>query len=501
LKKILNIGGKVLSFILSHKIYSILVAIAIIGGSYYFYHRAYAGAKTTYQTATVQKGILTSSVSGSGNIIVDQSANINPSISGQVKSLSVKVGDSVRKGQFLFYVDNPQMDIDLSKAYASYVQAQQSLDNAKAQQLQTQLDLASQTGDAAVKKAATTLAQANQSAENAYSQVLQAQADYNDLLAKQQADPNSVSASQLAAADQKVESAEAAYDTAEQTVKNAKADYDQAVANSGIVDEIVNYKLTSAQTSVDLAQKNVDTALASYNISKSDAAKRSVTSTIAGVVTSLNIKNGDTIGSSSSQSSSSVSTSSSTSNSSNSSSSSNTPVVIEDLSTVKASVAINEVDMPKVALDQKATLTFDAIADLTLTGKVQKIDKTGTNTQNVITYSMTISFDSVDNRILPQMSVSAEIVTDVKQDVLIVPNSAVKTDSSGGHYVQVMINGVPQTRNVEVGISNDTDTEITSGLSEGDTVVTQTITSTGSSSSSSTPSSTRRGGLGGFGGL
>lgn len=491
MKKILKIWGKVLSFILSHKIYFILALGVIIGTSYYFYHRAHTGAKTTYETAQVQKGMLVASVTGSGNVTVGNEAKINPTISGKVTSLKVALGDTVRKGQFLFYIYDPQMEIDLNKSYSSYIQAQQALDNAKAQQLQTQLDLASQTGDAAVKKAATALAQANQTLENAYSQVLQARADYNNLIAKQQTDPTSVSAADLAVADQKIDSAKAAYNIAKQTVATAKTDYDRAVANAGIVDEINKYKLTSAQTSVDLAQKNADTALASYDIEKDNASKRSVTSPIAGEVTTHNIKNGDTIGSGSSQSSTASSTSSSTSsNSTSSSSSANTPMVISDMSSLKAVVAINEADITKVAKDQKATLTFDAIPDLTLTGKVEKIDSSGTNSQNVITYSVTISMDSIDPKIKPQMNVSAAITTEVKQDVLIVANSAVKT-SDNIHYVQILENGVPREQTVETGISNDTETEITSGLKEGDTVVTQTI-----SAQSTSQATTRAGGAG-----
>jgi len=74
------------------------------------------------------------------------------------------------------------------------------------------------------------------------------------------------------------------------------------------------------------------------------------------------------------------------------------------------------------------------------------------------------------------MSVSAAIITNTDVDVLYVPNAAIKTQGTQT-YVQVLVNGAPVRTTVVTGLANDTDTEITSGLNEGDQVVTQTITS------------------------
>jgi HlyD family secretion protein len=91
------------------------------------------------------------------------------------------------------------------------------------------------------------------------------------------------------------------------------------------------------------------------------------------------------------------------------------------------------------------------------------------------------------------------IITNVEADVLTVPNSAVKTDSSGSSFVQTLdANGQPQNVTVQIGLADDTNTEITGGLNEGDKVVTQTITS--SSAATSQTSSTANRTTGGFGG-
>jgi hypothetical protein len=123
----------------------------------------------------------------------------------------------------------------------------------------------------------------------------------------------------------------------------------------------------------------------------------------------------------------------------------------------------------------------------------------------VVTYKVTIGFDTLDSRLRPEMSVSASIITDVKQDVILVPNGAVKTES-GKSYVEVLNDGqTPVQKSVAIGSSNSTETEITSGISTGDSVVTQAIetgsaqTTSTSSSSSSRSGNARIPGLGGFG--
>jgi len=100
------------------------------------------------------------------------------------------------------------------------------------------------------------------------------------------------------------------------------------------------------------------------------------------------------------------------------------------------------------------------------------------------------------------MSVSVNVITNAKQNVLMVPNSAVKT-KDGTYYVLVLGSPTPTEKVVEIGLSDDTNTEITNGLAEGDQVVTRTISGTTSTSkTSSTTNSTTRSlfGAGGGGG-
>lgn len=143
-----------------------------------------------------------------------------------------------------------------------------------------------------------------------------------------------------------------------------------------------------------------------------------------------------------------------------------------------AEIPLNEVDVAKIKIGQKATLTFDAIEGLNITGEIGEIDMLGTVSQGVVTYNVKILLDTQDERVKPGMSISASIVTDIKQDVLMVPNSAIKS-SNETHYVEMPNYTDPTKPNqqpVEIGLVNDTATEIASGLKEGDQIITQTIT-------------------------
>ncbi len=176
-----------------------------------------------------------------------------------------------------------------------------------------------------------------------------------------------------------------------------------------------------------------------------------------------------------------------------------------------AEISLNEVDVAKVKVGQKATLTFDAVSDLTVSGEVASVDALGTVSQGVVSYAVKIAFDTQESQVKPGMSVSAAIVTDIKQDVLVVPLSAVKTQGniSSVDVVEeeisslegnqgVILKNPPASRAVETGLSNDTNMEIVSGLSEGDIIVVRTVAPSATVQTNSTPSLFGGGGGGSF---
>ncbi|MDO8594102.1 MAG: HlyD family efflux transporter periplasmic adaptor subunit [bacterium] len=159
-----------------------------------------------------------------------------------------------------------------------------------------------------------------------------------------------------------------------------------------------------------------------------------------------------------------------------------------------AEISLNEVDVAKVKVGQQVTLTFDAVLGLTVNGTVTEMDTVGTVSQGVVTYNLKIAFDSTKSEVKPGMSVTAVIMTEKKDDVLTVPQVAVK-EQGRQQYVEVVDEVIPpesagtprmlqgillssptRRQTVETGISNDTLTEIVSGLEEGDHIVLRIVT-------------------------
>lgn len=135
---------------------------------------------------------------------------------------------------------------------------------------------------------------------------------------------------------------------------------------------------------------------------------------------------------------------------------------------------LTEIDAPKVKIGQKATITLDSLPDKTFTGKVATIDKIGTTSNNVTNYPVIIQLDTTSADILPNMAANANIIIEAKNNVLFVPSAAIQTQN-GEFIAQVLINGREQLVPVQVGLQSDTQTEIISGLSEGDEVVSGTV--------------------------
>lgn len=390
-------SGSIFSLAGGKKYVWLAVGILVLWGGYKWYTSGTTNTvQTQYKTAAAEKGTLVKAVTTTGNVVVDQSASVDPSITGTVRNLAVAVGDQVKKGQLLFTIENDDLSVSVAKATATLQQSANSVQSAKV------------------------------------------------------------------------------------AVDQARADYDAAKHNgtSSKQKDVLKDKISIAKNGVVSAEKSYAATRADYTNQLSNAGERRVTAPIDGTVNEINVKNGDDLASRSSASTHSA------------------PIVIGDLGTLKVEVEVNEVDVPSVSIGQKATITFDAISDLTLTGKVEKMDSLGTVTQGVVTYNVTVGLDSIDARVKPGMSATAEIVTEVKQDVLMVSNSAVKT-KNGETYVEALVNGAPSQKNVTAGIANDSETEIVSGLSVGEEVVTQTITASSTTKTTSSNSGVRIPGLGG----
>jgi multidrug efflux pump subunit AcrA (membrane-fusion protein) len=222
--------------------------------------------------------------------------------------------------------------------------------------------------------------------------------------------------------------------------------------------------LLSQQISIQTAQENLTTA-------QENLSYTSVTSPIAGTVSAISAIVGETPGS-------------------------NAVTIVGDGEV--AQVTLNEIDAAKVSLGDKATLTFEAINGLSLAGTVVEIDPVGTVSQGVVSYNVQIGFSqpadtSSSMQVKPGMSVTANIVTRVDQNVIAVPNAAIVTSGNSSYILEpaapvsaadlaLSANGgivLPATKQVPVvvGLANTTETEIDSGVNVGDQIIVQTIKS------------------------
>ncbi len=195
-------------------------------------------------------------------------------------------------------------------------------------------------------------------------------------------------------------------------------------------------------------------------------------------------------------------------NNSNSTTASNPTIlgtISLDQNQTQATVNLTQIDVTKVKVGQKVTMTLDALPDeqsstsyKTFTGIVSTINTNGSVSSNVTSYPATITFDNPSSSVYPNMSVNATIITDIKDNVILVPSSAVQT-TNGQSTVRVLKNNQPNAIPVTLGGSNDTQTAIVSGLNEGDEVITSETNST-STSTTTSPFGNTRSGFGGFGG-
>ena len=161
------------------------------------------------------------------------------------------------------------------------------------------------------------------------------------------------------------------------------------------------------------------------------------------------------------------------------------------------SVNVNELDINKVKVGQKVNIKLNSMPESEFAGSVVGIDKIGMVQSGVSNYPVIIKLDSDNEQILPNMGAEAGIIVETKSGVLLVPSSAIST-SRNGKAVKVVKGGGGTTDVLIItGISDETNTEIMSGLNEGDIVEINTLPTQGFT----TQTQIQNRGLGGFGGL
>jgi HlyD family secretion protein len=147
-------------------------------------------------------------------------------------------------------------------------------------------------------------------------------------------------------------------------------------------------------------------------------------------------------------------------------------IYLVDLTTIELNVELDEVDTPGVKPGQRVIIDVDALPDVEFEGEVLTISPVAKEEVGVILYEVKIGFNVPEGSGLKVgMSAEADIVIAERNDVLLVPDRAITKDSEGNPVVMVVVNEQTEERPVVIGISDGFDTEIVSGLSEGEVVV------------------------------
>lgn len=152
--------------------------------------------------------------------------------------------------------------------------------------------------------------------------------------------------------------------------------------------------------------------------------------------------------------------------------------IAQDLTKMQIEVSVSEADIGRVEEGQDVTYTLDGYPDSTFTGKVTQVRLSPTTESNVVTYTVIVDVNNEDLKLKPGMTANVSIITDKSENVLCVPNMALKftPDINGPKYknqgIWILEKGKPKRVEIEIGAYNDSSTEIISDkIQEGTDVI------------------------------
>lgn len=495
---------KIKSFIISHKIVSIIILIIILTGIYLLIKNN-KNTETSYIIEKVEIGNIETIVSGTGQIEASNTITLKSKTTGDITSVKVAAGQEVRKGQLIASVDSRDAKIALENAQIalekltspnslSVIQDKNSLTKSYSDGWNTVASFITDT-PSQIEEINAIYANdgflGNSNTLNMESSIRSKVRAGEDSFYKAKKSFENVvkiyKGLSISSSNEDIKKLiNETYNSAKLmalAVKNTEEAFNYLVDSlNDQSDSVITSNRTNISSWMSDSNSNVNNLLGDINaINESDAlfsdkgevrsaelslqAKQDayndcfITAPFDGIIATLTAKVGESSGSS-----------------------------IGTLITKQKVVTVpfNEVDIASIKLGQKAQLLFDAIPDLNINGIVSEIDSVGTVSSGVVTYNVKISLLENDERVKGGMSVSAEIITNYKEGILVVSNNSIKT-KNGKSYVEILGDDNKVTKkNVEIGISNDTKTEIVSGLAEGESIISKTIA--GTSSKTTAPS-------------
>ncbi|HEX2034604.1 MAG TPA: efflux RND transporter periplasmic adaptor subunit [Chloroflexota bacterium] len=234
---------------------------------------------------------------------------------------------------------------------------------------------------------------------------------------------------------------------AELKTQKAQNDLDRARAELNIKRANLDLGRAATQYDIQAAEKEVEKQQIELQRLEANLADARIVAPFDGKITKVNGKPGDNV------------------------QAFNPVVSISSPAQLLVQAQINEADMPKLATGQRALVTLDAFPGQVLNGTVRDLPSTVVTQQGVVADKNTkITVDWTRPGAEIGMPARVQIVVQRKDDVLIVPTNAIRTVGKR-RFVEYMDGNVKRSRNIEVGISTDVDTEVVSGLEEGMTIL------------------------------
>lgn len=244
----------------------------------------------------------------------------------------------------------------------------------------------------------------------------------------------------------------------EAQVRDSEAALSYAKANFNRVSKLFGEGVVSVD-SLDAARKSLESSEAQLKSAKAQSeytkiqlSYATVTAPISGTIGSVSTQEGETVAASLSAP---------------------TFVTILDLSRLEVDAYVDEVDIGKISVGQKADFTVDAFPDKTFNAHIEAIYPDATTIDNVVYYAVILKIDDPYEGLLrPQMTTSVSIHLDALTGVLAIPAKAVKREN-GSPFVMVKEGGKAARRQVSLGREAGELVEVKGGLALGDSVLVQ----------------------------
>jgi RND family efflux transporter MFP subunit len=451
-----------------------ILVVAIGGGAYYYVNGKQAAAaavtaqKSTLQTATARTGNIVLRASGTGTLIAATESSLGFKTSGTLTTLNVKVGDLVKSGDLIAQLDDSNQQLALS-------QAQQALNELTSASAIANAQLAVTTDQANIINA-----QAALNNQKYYQNAPLVQNEYAAyVIAKANLDKAQTTYDNLhtgayinntndAQAYQTLYNAQQAYNTAQyyyslysqaptqRAVDAAQASLD--LANAQLVEA---QDLVTALTGGTVPANATGTGLNALNQAKlnlqtaqNNLAYTKLSSPISGTVLTVSNSVGDTINSGS------------------------VFITIADLTQSELNIYMDPLDYSNIKVGYNANVIFDALPNLTYTGKVTLISPQLVTISGNAVVEGDVVLDQKQVAGVPALTLplgvtaSVDIIAAQANNVVLVPVQALHELSPNNYAVFVVVGGKPTLKIVTVGLQDGTFAEIKTGLKAGDVVST-----------------------------